>query len=121
MQNAGGGAASRVFLFSSFRIENATADPVRLTGKRGPAIVAFLARCPGMLATRERLADLFWGDSDSEHSRNSLRQTLSVLRRDLSRSGVDFIRSRGELIGLAPDAVLVDVEEFENGLSARTV
>jgi DNA-binding SARP family transcriptional activator/Flp pilus assembly protein TadD len=74
-----------------------------------------------MLATRERLADLFWGDSDSEHSRNSLRQTLSVLRRDLSRSGVDFIQSRGELIGLAPDAVLVDVEEFEEGLSARTV
>jgi DNA-binding SARP family transcriptional activator/Flp pilus assembly protein TadD len=74
-----------------------------------------------MAATRERLADLFWGDSDSEHSRNSLRQTLSVLRRDLSRAGVDLIQSRGELIGLAPDAVRVDVEEFEAGLSARSV
>lgn len=121
MQNEGSGATNRVSLFGGFRIENGTADPLRLTGKRGPAIVAYLARCPGMVATRERLADLFWGDSDSEHSRNSLRQTLSVLRRDLSRAGVDLIQSRGESIGLAQDAVRVDVEEFETGLSARSV
>ncbi|MBZ9871402.1 transcriptional regulator [Mesorhizobium sp. BR1-1-9] len=73
-----------------------------------------------MTATRERLADLLWGDSDSEHSRNSLRQSLSVLRRDLSRAGVDLITSRKELIGLRPDAVRVDVEEFESGLSVRS-
>ena len=73
-----------------------------------------------MTATREKLADLLWSDSDSEHSRISLRQTLSVLRRDLSRADVDIIHSRRELIGLRPDAVRVDVEEFESGLSARS-
>lgn len=121
MQSEDSGATNRISLFGGFRIENGTADPLRLTGKRGPAIIAYLARCPGMVATRERLADLFWGDSDSEHSRNSLRQTLSVLRRDFSRAGVDLIHSRGESIGLAVDAVRVDVEEFEAGLSARSV
>ncbi|RUT95367.1 transcriptional regulator, partial [Mesorhizobium sp. USDA-HM6] len=53
-------------------------------------------------------------------SRNSLRQTLSVLRRDLSRAGMEIIHSRKELIGLAPGAVRVDVEDFETGLLARS-
>lgn len=78
MRNEDSGATNRISLFGGFRIENETTDPFRLTGKRGPAIIAYLARCPGMVATRERLADLFWGDSDSEHSRNSLRQTPSA-------------------------------------------
>lgn len=120
MQGGDSVAASKISLFGGFRIEKETVGPIWLTGKRGPAIIAYLTRCPGMTATREKLADLLWGDSDSEHSRNSLRQTLSVLRRDLSRAGVDIIHSRRELIGLRPDTVRVDVEEFESGLSARS-
>ncbi|WP_457153237.1 BTAD domain-containing putative transcriptional regulator [Mesorhizobium sp. P5_C1] len=120
MQSEDSVAASKISLFGGFRIEKETVGPLWLTGKRGPAIIAYLARCPGMAATRERLADLLWGDSDSEHSRNSLRQTLSVLRRDLSRAGVDIVHSRRELIALRPDAVRVDVDEFESGLSARS-
>ncbi|MER9293315.1 transcriptional regulator [Mesorhizobium sp. M0518] len=120
MQSEDSAAANRISLFGGFRIENETAGPLRLTGKRGPAIIAYLARCPGMAATRERLADLLWGDSDGEHSRNSLRQALSVLRQDLAREGVDLIHSSGELIALRPEAVQVDVEKFETGLSARS-
>jgi DNA-binding SARP family transcriptional activator len=120
MRNGESAAASKISLFGGFRIEKEADGPLWLTGKRGPAIIAYLARCPGMAAPRERLADLLWSDSDSEHSHNSLRQTLSVLRRDLSRAGVDIIHSRRDLIGLRPDAVRVDVEEFESGLSARS-
>src|SRR5919197_116714 len=120
MVSSDGFAGSRVSLFGGFHIEREAGGPVWLTGKRGPAILAYLARCPGMAAPRERLADLLWSDSDSEHSRNSLRQTLSVLRRDLSRAGMDIVHSRKELIGLRPDAVRVDVEDFEAGLSARS-
>ena len=108
---------SEFFLFGGFRVERERDGQIWLTGKRGPAIIAYLARCPGMAAPREKLADLLWGDSDSEHSRNSLRQTLSVLRRDLMRAGVDIIQSRKDMIGLKADAVGVDVEEFEAGLA----
>ncbi|MEI9431015.1 BTAD domain-containing putative transcriptional regulator [Mesorhizobium sp. Cs1299R1N3] len=121
MQNEDAGETNRISLFGGFRIENETAHSLRLTGKRGPAIIAYLSRSPGMAATRERLADLFWSDSDSEHSRNSLRQTLSILRRDLLRAGVDLIHSRGESIGLTPEVVRVDVDDFEAGLTARSV
>ncbi|TIT85121.1 MAG: transcriptional regulator, partial [Mesorhizobium sp.] len=120
MRNGAGVAGSKVSLFGGSQIEKEAGGPVWLTGKRGSAILAYLARCPGMAAPRERLADLLWSDSDSEHSRNSLRQTLSVLRRDLSRAGMDLVHSRKELIGLAPGAVRVDVEDFETGLLARS-
>lgn len=112
--------ANKISLFGGFRIDWEPVGSLWLTGKRGPAIIAYLARCPGMTATRERLADLLWSDSDSDHSRNSLRQTLSVLRRDFSRAGVDLIHFRKDLIGLRPDKVRVDVEEFESGLLARS-
>ncbi|TIO76745.1 MAG: transcriptional regulator [Mesorhizobium sp.] len=113
-------AIGNISLFGGFQIEKGAGGSVWLTGKRGPAILAYLARCPSMAAPRERLADLLWSDSDSEHSRNSLRQTLSVLRRDLSRAGMDILHARKDLIGLRPDAVRVDVEDFETGLSARS-
>jgi DNA-binding SARP family transcriptional activator len=111
---------SRISLFGGFRMEREPHGPVQLSGKRGAAIIAYLARRPGMTAPREKLADLLWGDSDSDHSRNSLRQTLSLLRRDLSRAGVDIIRSSKHAIGLDADAVSVDVGDFEAGLDARS-
>lgn len=120
MDGGKGIAAGRISLFGGFRIEAEAGGGVWLTGKRGAAILAYLALNPGMTAPRERLADLLWGDSDSEHSRNSLRQTLSVLRRDLSRAGMDIVHSHKEMIGIRPNAVRVDVEDFEAGLSARS-
>lgn len=120
MQDAESRAASRILLFGGFQLEKEAGGTIWLTGKRGPAILAYLARCPGMAAPRERLADYLWTDSDSGHSRNSLRQTLSVLRRDLARHGLDIIYSHKDLIGLRPGVVRVDVDEFETGLSARS-
>ena len=113
-------ARLRIFLFGGFRAETEKDDPILLTGKRGPAILAYLARSPGMAAPREKLADLLWSDSDSEHSRNSLRQTLSVLRRDLIRAKLDVIQTRGDTVGLSVEAVDVDVEDFETGLPGRS-
>jgi DNA-binding SARP family transcriptional activator len=113
-------AAHKILLFGGFRIENEITGQLRLTGKRGPAIIAYLAMCPGMSATREKLADLLWRDSDGEHSRNSLRQTLSVMRQDLSRAGADLVHFGRESVHLRSSAVLIDVGEFEAGLSARS-
>lgn len=113
-------ARVRVFLLGGFRIEKEHDGQVWLTGKRGSAIIAYLARCPGMAAPRDKLADLLWSDSDGEHARNSLRQTLSILRRSLTRAGVDVIQSRKDIIGLNPETVGVDVEEFAAVLAARS-
>ncbi len=115
-----GMARLRLSLLGGFRIEEEQRGQVPLTGKRGQAIIAYLARCPGMAASREKLAGLLWSDSDSDHSRNSLRQTLSLLRRDFSRAGVDLIQAQNDTIGLKTSAIDIDVEDFEAGLMARS-
>ena len=51
-------APLRISLFGGFRIQGEYDAQVRLTGKRGAGIIAYLARCPGMAAPREKLADL---------------------------------------------------------------
>lgn len=66
--------------------------PFRLTGpgapkvlsRRGQAMLAFLAGQPDMRAERGRLADLLWSDRSGDQARASLRQELSVMRRDLA-------------------------------------
>lgn len=111
---------AKLFLLGGFRIEKDQAARVPLTGRRGAAVIAYLARAPGMAASRERLADLLWSDSDADHARNSLRQTLSVLRRDLTRAGLDFIHARNDMIGIDAQAIEVDAQDLEARLSARS-
>ncbi|WP_368911618.1 FlgO family outer membrane protein [Taklimakanibacter deserti] len=94
--------------------------PLELTGKKGSAIIAYLSRCPGMTATREKLADLLWSDSDSEHSRNSLRQALSVLRQDLSPTGANILHSNKDTIGLNAGSIDSDAAVLEAAQSARS-
>jgi|GEM_PF-6882963 len=110
----------KLYFFGGFRIRDAQERPLELTGKKGSAIIAYLSRCPGMTATREKLADLLWSDSDSEHSRNSLRQALSVLRQDLSSTGADILHSNKDTIGLNAESIDSDAAVLETAQSARS-
>src|SRR6476469_4047604 len=91
-----------VTVYNTFKLEISGAGQIRLPGKRAQALVAYLAMSPEMSATRDKLAELLWGDSDSEHSRNSLRQTLALLRRALAAAGPDLLVASGDIIGLNP-------------------
>src|SRR5688500_9632207 len=51
-------------------------------GPRKLALLAYLALATRPL-TRDRLAELFWGDRDDARARHSLREALSALRRAL--------------------------------------
>jgi DNA-binding SARP family transcriptional activator/TolB-like protein len=113
-------AKLRLYLFGGFRIHDVRHRPIELTGKKGAAIIAYLARSPGMTATREKLADLLWNDSDSEHSRNSLRQALSVLRQDLSSIDANILHSRKDTIALGAGWVDSDADILETAPSARS-
>ncbi|MFZ5671817.1 MAG: BTAD domain-containing putative transcriptional regulator [Pseudomonadota bacterium] len=111
-------ARFKLLLFGGFRIQDAEGRLLDLTGRKGPAIIAYLARCPGMTAAREKLADLLWSDSDSGHSRNSLRQALSVLRQDLSSCGATLLHSNKDTISLG--AIDSDADILEMSPSARS-
>lgn len=57
--------------------------PVAKLGRRGQALLAFLALEPRRRATRNAVMTFLWGDRSDEQARASLRQELAVLRKAL--------------------------------------
>lgn len=57
--------------------------PVRLSTRKVSALVAYLAMSPDQAASREVLATLLWGSCSDQQARQSLRQALAFLRKDL--------------------------------------
>jgi TolB-like protein/DNA-binding SARP family transcriptional activator/Tfp pilus assembly protein PilF len=90
-------------------IEDGTS--VRLSTRKAGALIAYLATTPGQTASREELATLLWGNCSDQQARQSLRQALLVLRKDLKQP--DFIRSNTDRIAFQPGQWWVDASEFE--------
>jgi len=86
--------------------------PARLvSARKAQALLAYLAMNPGRPHPRQRLADLLWGLSGDAHARNSLRQTLFVIRRELD--GFAGLVARGDDLSLDPRAYRSDVLDLE--------
>jgi DNA-binding SARP family transcriptional activator len=62
-------------------------------------------------ATREQLATLLWGNSSDPQARQSLRQALLLLRKDLQSA--DIVDAGTDVIRLQPGRVAVDALDFE--------
>jgi DNA-binding SARP family transcriptional activator/pimeloyl-ACP methyl ester carboxylesterase len=90
--------------------------PTRLRNKKAQALTAFLALHPGS-HSRGRLAGLLWPDSHEEAARQSLRQCVSALRRDLAELP---LCADHDLLGLPTDAIATDVGDFNKALAEPT-
>ena len=85
--------------------------PIRLSTRKVGALVAYLAMSPDQAASREELATLLWGDCSDSQARQSLRQALAFLRKDLGSP--DFFTADTDMVRLAPGLWSVDALEFE--------
>lgn len=74
------------------------------------ALLALVASAHETGVSRDRLLAYFWPESDVEHARNCLKQTLFVLRRDLHD---DLFVARTGSLRLNPAVITTDVLEFE--------
>lgn len=77
-------------------------------------VVVALARVQGI--SRDRLLAYFWPESDTEHARNCLKQTLFTLRRDLHD---DLFQGGSWFLRLNPAVITTDVLEFEAASARR--
>src|SRR6266496_1201877 len=83
---------------------------VRLSTRKAGALIAYLAMTPAHTASREELATMLWGSCSDQQARQSLRQALVLLRKDLKQP--DFIRSNTDRVELLSGQWWVDACEF---------
>jgi TolB-like protein/DNA-binding SARP family transcriptional activator len=102
-------------LLGEFSLAGPQGQTVSINGKKNRALLAILSLSPSQTMTRERLAGLLWGDRGEEQARNSLRQSLAVLRKELGPDGNDLIRSLDEALTLQTEAIIVDALQVVAG------
>lgn len=100
-------------LLGPFRAGLGDGTTICVRRRKARALLAYLATQPGDPQPREKLVALLWGEADPDQARHNLRQTLSVLRRDLGPLGWSDGVLAGETLCLDPDLVRSDVAEFE--------
>jgi adenylate cyclase len=91
-------------LLGDFRARDGAGGTVEVSTRKGRGLLTFLALQPAMTAPRERLASLLWGDRGEAQARSSLRQTLTVLRRELGAGIIGGDEERVELLATVSDA-----------------
>src|SRR5262245_35228715 len=100
-------------LLGGFRARLDSGIPLALPTRKAQALLAYLAIPPGSLHPRDKLASLLWGSTLETTARTSLRQTLYALRKSLRDADPQPLVVDSETVALDPNAVTVDVREFE--------
>ena len=107
-------------LFGGFEAALPSGAPISLPTKKAQALLAYCALRPGQAHQREKLATLLWGDTEECNARNSLRQTLFVLRTALRGNLSRTLRIAGDTVATEPQTIDVDVLAFERLAAERT-
>src|SRR5262245_11598377 len=103
-----------ISLLGGFRVSGPHAENVLpLDRKKTRALLAVLALDCGRLVPRARLTALLWPEQSEVIARHGLRQCLLDLRHALAKGKVEAIRAEGDLIGLEPSRIVVDVARFD--------
>src|ERR1700738_2643393 len=101
-------------LLGDFQMRSETGALINLTAKKSQALLAFLAMKPDQRVSRDKMASLLWSSTAPEQARQSLRQTLSNLRKELTGvSKEKLLVEEGDLLGLDEGYFESDVSAFE--------
>jgi DNA-binding SARP family transcriptional activator len=108
-------------LLGDFRLRDESGALITISAKKSQAMLAFLGMKPSQLVSRDKMANLLWSSTAPEQARQSLRQTLSTLRRELAQvSPKKILVEEGDFLSLDASMVRVDVVEVESLISAGT-
>src|SRR6266850_7760051 len=112
----------RLELLGDLLIRAGDGSLVTIGAKKSQALLAYLAIKPGQHVSREKLAGLLWSSTGPDQARQSLRQTLSTIRKELSNVSPDekILVEEGDLLGLDETLVDCDVAKFESLVAAAT-
>jgi len=106
-----------VRMLGGFEAQLDTGQKIAPSMRKTEALLAYLALTPEKARSRDHLVGLLWSDRGEEQGKSSLRQSLTALRRVLHVNGDTILITEGDIISLVPDALDVDVIEFERQAS----
>ncbi|MFZ2491648.1 MAG: response regulator [Thermoanaerobaculia bacterium] len=109
-------------LFGDLRIRNGEGALVTIPARKSQAMLAFLAVKPGQMVSRDKMANTLWNSTAPEQARQSLRQTLSTLRKELTQISPErrLLVEEGDFLALDPQLIRADVAEFEHLVATGT-
>lgn len=107
-------------VLGAFHVRDANGGEVRITSRKGRALLAYLALRPGESHSRDRLANLLWEDADEELARTSLRQALAALRKSLPAGAQAALQADTESVGVDTELLQSDIDVFRRSLLAGT-
>jgi TolB-like protein len=113
-------AGLRIALLGGLEIAGGEATTRTSLTRKAKALVAYLAMQGARGQSREKLADLLWGNSAEEQARANLRQALSSIRKALNGETAGYLVTAGDQISLAGRDVDLDVTKFEELVTDAT-
>jgi DNA-binding SARP family transcriptional activator len=107
-------------LLGGFEATRTTGALLSLPTKKAQALLVYCALRPGRAQQREHLATLLWAETAQAQARNSLRQTLFVLRTALRGKLSTALRIEASTVATDPAVVEADVLRFEGLVAERS-
>src|SRR5437762_12568331 len=114
-------ASMRLELLGDLLIRSGDGSLVTIGAKKSQALLAYLAIKSAQHVSREKLAGLLWSSTGPDQARQSLRQTLSTVRKELAQiaPGQKILIEEGDLLSL-DRSVSCDVAELESLVGVGT-
>ena len=87
--------------------------PLSLSTRKSEVLLAYLALAPGIRHPRDRLVNLLWSDRGEDQARNSLRQSLSSIKKAFESEIPGLLQIERTTVKLIAGQLQVDTHEFE--------
>ena len=115
-------ALLQIDLLGDLQMRSASGSPFNISARKSQALMAYLGVKPSQRVSREKIASLLWSSTGPDQARQSLRQTLSTLRKELTQLSPDerILLEENDLLGLTESLVECDVASFEALVAAGT-
>ncbi|HXG58553.1 MAG TPA: response regulator [Thermoanaerobaculia bacterium] len=105
----------RLSLLGDLQMHDSAGALVSLSARKSQALLAYLSVRPAQRVSRDKIAGLLWSSTGPEQARQSLRQLLSNLRKDLHAISPDetILIEEGDFLAVDPAVLWADVADFE--------
>src|SRR5438445_2920451 len=115
-------ALLQISLLGDLQMRSAAGSLFTISAKKSQALIAYLAVKPSQRVSREKIASLLWSSTGPDQARQSLRQTLSTLRKELTQLSPDakILIEENDLLGLEESLIECDVAAFEPLVASGT-